>query len=108
LVLRVNESTALDGFKTDFGGGTSVETVFFSGLNVTTGGTLALGTVIGSALNTSLVASTLTGDASLEVPFSLTVQTGGTFYPRFAQALHTLGTATVFQGSYMTIDEVTN
>lgn len=105
LVLKCDDSTAADGIKFDFDGGSATMTAFAAGAAVLTGGAATPGTTVSSALATDLNWTVLTSETWITVRFSLTVNAAGTFIPRFAQNAHTTGTATVSRGSYMKMDD---
>lgn len=97
--LFLSDSTAADGAVIDFGGGTATATTF-----------IAMVTAFDTALNlssriatlsTTASASTFTGNGVFEVHGTIFVNAGGTFIPRFAQAVHTLGTLTLAKGSFI-------
>lgn len=104
-VIHCQDSLAIDGIKFDWQGGTAVETLFWDTLQLDAGGAVVLGVTLGNALNVALNLTTLTGESIVRMEFSITVQTAGTFSPRFAQNLHTLGTASILPGSYVVLSE---
>ena len=104
LILYVNDSLAADGLKVDFDGGTATMTSFRA--HGTVFDTALLLSTQTTALATDFTAATITGDAMVEVYFSLVCNAAGTFIPRFAQNAHTTGTATVYLNSHMKIDDM--
>jgi len=106
LVVYANDSVAAEGLAFDFAGGTCSITSFEAAFAATPPGSgLALGTLTSTALATALTATTATtGDACYVIEFSFVVNVPGTFIPRFAQASHTTGAATVRLGSYLWLE----
>lgn len=101
MVLFVSESTAVDGGKFDFGGGSATATDFRA--HGTVFDTALLLSTQTTALATDFAIATITGSAMVEIYFTLTVNAAGTFIPMFAQNSHSAGTLTVFRGSYMNL-----
>jgi hypothetical protein len=97
--LFLSDSTAVDGAKIDFNGGTATATTFIA--QVTAFDTaLNLSSQL-AALATGASASTFTGAGAFEVHGTIFVNAGGTFIPRFAQNAHTTGTLTLAKGSFI-------
>lgn len=105
LVIKCSDSTAAEGIKFDFNGGSATMTAFAAGAGIITGGTAVAGTTVSSALATALNWTTITNETWVAVEFSITVNAAGTFIPRFAQNSHTTGTATVSRGTYMEMND---
>jgi len=94
-----NDSTAADGLKFDFGGGsatfTSIEFAF-----VTAPPGVTLGTVQSTTSTTAITATTATTtDVVYQIYVTAVINAAGTFVPRFAQVAHSTGTATAKTGS---------
>jgi hypothetical protein len=99
--LFLSDSTAADGAKIDFGGGSATATDFRA--QVTAFDTaLNLSTQV-TSLTGAASASTFTGAGAFEVHGSFEPSSSGTFIVRFAQAAHTLGTLTLARGSHLTL-----
>lgn len=97
--LFLSDSTAADGAKIDFNGGTATATTFRA--QITAFDTaLNLSSQV-TALNTASSASTFTGAGAFEVHGTIFVNAGGTFIPQFAQANHSIGTLTLAKGSFI-------
>lgn len=109
LALRCSDSTAAEGLKVDFNGGTATMTAFNAGLTGNVQGATA-GTTVSAALAAALNLTAMngTGDHWLVFDVSLTVNAGGTFTPRFAQNSHSTGTATAAAGSYLWLEDSPN
>lgn len=101
LVVKANDSTAAEGIKFDFAGGTATMTSFWACAAQLVGGTVVLGTVISTSLAGVVNFTTITGETLIAIDFSLVVNGAGTLIPRFAQNSHAVGTATVELGSFM-------
>lgn len=106
LVVKCNDSTAAEGIKFTFGGGTATMTSFWAAASAPVGGTTVLGNAISTALGTTINYTTITGETIIEINFSMVVNAGGTFIPRFAQNSHTSGTATVELGSVIMVEDM--
>ena len=103
LCVFCEDSTAADGIKFDFDGGTATATDFRAqGTIFDTALQLSAQT---TALATDFSAATVTGASVFTADFTITVNAAGTFIPRFAQVAHTTGTATAFRGSYMLLQD---
>jgi hypothetical protein len=99
--LFLSDSTAADGAKIDFNGGTAAATdfraqvtAFDTALNLSTQVTTLAGTAS---------ASTFTGAGAFEIHGSFEPTGSGTFILRFAQNAHTVGTLTLARGSHITL-----
>lgn len=107
--LFVTESTAADGAKLDFAGGTAAATAFVASCVLTN----AVGTVLAqvnatsAALATSIniAAFTNTSVHTYRCVGSLTPSSNGTFILRAAQNAHTTGTLTMIRGSSIWIED---
>lgn len=99
MALRFSDSTAADGARFDFDGGTATATDF--GVNCQVYDSTLLHVIDTTALATDLVATTTTGASSIKCDGSFTVNAAGTFIPRAAQEAHSAGTLTVETGSYI-------
>ena len=105
MVLFVSESTAADGIKVDFDGGTATATDFRSHGTIFSSSALVLSTGV-SAIATDFTVATLTGDSLVEIYGTITVNGAGTFIPRAAQNGHTTGTLTVYRGGHIFVTDV--
>ena len=106
MVIYCVDSTAAEGLKFDFDGGTATMTSFRAhGTLFDTGLLLSTQT---TALATDFAAATVTGDSMFEVHFSFVVNGAGTFIPRFSQNTHAVGTATAYLGSYIQVSDSFN
>lgn len=101
--LFVSDSVAADGVKIDFDGGTATATDFRA--HAVIYDTALLLSTQTAALATDISVATVTGPALIEVSGSFTVNSGGTFIPRAAQAAHTSGTLTIELGSHIWIED---
>ena len=102
LVLYVSNSTAADGFRMDFDGGTCTATAFQAmGTIADTVSVRPLAAV--TSLSTDLVDATTTGSSIVTVSFTITVNAGGTLIPRFAMEADSGGTITLSRGSNLTL-----
>lgn len=88
-------STAADGFKIDFNGGSATATTFIAGSNT------ALLTGTSSSLVGTFSNGTLTGTNLVTISGTIIVNAGGTFIVRAAENTHTAGTLTLSTGSSM-------
>jgi hypothetical protein len=105
VILKCNDSTAADGIKLDFNGGTATMTSFWAAASEPVGGTTVLGTAISTSLAGVINWTTITGETVIEVNFSLVCNAAGTLIPRQAQNSHSTGTLTVELGSLMEVME---
>ena len=96
--LFMSDSLAADGAKIDFAGGTATETNF-RGQATAFDSALALSAHLDDLTDVAS-AATFTGGGNFEVHGSFEPSSTGTFIPRFAQAAHTTGTLTLYQGSH--------
>ncbi len=101
LVVKCNNSTAAEGIKFDFNGGTATVTSFWAAGNQLVGGTDVLGTGISTSLPGVINFTTITGETLIVIKFSLVTNAAGTFIPRFAENSSAAGTATVETGSFI-------
>lgn len=108
LTVFASDSTAVEGLKIDFDGGNATATSFVAGISGTPlGATIGVG--YSTAIATDLTATTATtADIAYNIPFTIEVNAGGTFIPRFAQVSHATGTATIRKNSYMSLKDCTN
>lgn len=109
LVVRCSDSTAADGIKFDFAGGTATMTTFNAGVVGNVQGATA-GTTVSAALATALTFTAMNGttDHWIVIEFSFVVNAAGTVIPRFAQNAHSAGTATAALGSYLQCEDMVN
>ncbi len=101
LVIKCNNTTATEGIKFDFNGGTATVSAFWAVASVSAGGTTVLGTVISTSLAGVMNFTTITGETLIVIEFSLVASGAGTVIPRFAENSTAVGTATVELGSFM-------
>ena len=110
MVIYASDSTAADGIKFDFNGGTATMTSF-EAYAMTSASTPP---TIGALESTSLAgvinwtSTGITGNVLYVFEISMVVNAAGTFIPRFAQDAHTVGTATVLLGSFLHLDDSAN
>jgi hypothetical protein len=104
LDIKCNNSTAGEGIKFDFNGGTATMTSFWAAASNPVGSTVA-GTVIATSLSGAMNYTTLTGENIIHLTFSLVVNAAGTFIPRFAENSTATGTATAELGSFMWVED---
>ena len=96
--LFVSDSTAAEGVKVDFGGGSATSTNFRA--HVTGNDTaLAISTQVTSLTGTTS-ADTFTDDGLIEMRDGFEPSDSGTLIPRFAQNTHVVGTLTLYRGSH--------
>jgi len=109
LYFRCSDSTAADGIKFDFNGGTATMTNFNAGVVANVQGATA-GVTVSAALATALTFTAMNGvtDHWIGVVVSMVVNAGGTFIPRFAQNAHSTGTATAALGSWELLEDSPN
>jgi len=105
LIVKCNNSTAAEGIKFDFNGGTATMTAFWAAGNQLIGGTNVLGSGISTSLAGVLNFSTITGETVIVIKVSFVVNAAGTVIPRFAENSTAIGTATVELGSFMTLNK---
>jgi hypothetical protein len=107
LVLFANNSVGAEGLQILLNGGTATVTSIEFGFPCTPVGA-TLGTSNATALATALTATVVaTGDQCYVVEGELVCNAGGTFIPAFAEVSHSLGTATVSNGSLRLFDSPT-
>lgn len=106
--IKCNNSTAAEGIKFDFNGGTATITSFWAAASEMVGGTTVLGTVISTSLAGVINYTTITGETLIEITISFVVNAAGTLIPRFAENSHAAGTATVELGSFIRLDDSPN
>ena len=104
VVLYANDSVAAEGLRFDFDGGTATMTSFRA--HGTLFDTALLLSTQTTALATDFNAATATGDSMFEAYFGFVVNVAGTVIPRFAQSVHTTGTATIYANSFMTCEDL--
>ena len=103
MALRFSDSTAADGARFDFDGGTATATDF--GVNCQVFDSALLVSLDATALATDLVATTTTGASKIVCDGSFTVNAAGTFIPRAGQEAASGGTLTVETGSYIWVED---
>lgn len=99
MVLFVSDSTAAEGAKFDFDGGTVTITNFRA--HGTLFDTALVLSTQSTALATDFAAATVTGAAMAEFYGTIEPSADGTFIPRAAQNSHVTGTLTVARGSHL-------
>lgn len=108
-VCKCNDSLAADGIKFDFGGGSASMTSFWAAASVFySGGTDTAVNLLGTALGALYNWSTITNETVIVIEITMQVNIGGTFIPRFAQNVHTSGTATAEKDSYLMLTPTSN
>jgi hypothetical protein len=109
LVIKCSDSTAADGIKFDFGGGSATMTSFAAGITANIQGA-TLGVTDSSALATAFTATAMngTGNHWIVIEFALVCNAAGTLIPRFAQNSHSTGTATLSANSKMIVKDMAN
>ncbi len=108
LVIKCNNTTATEGIKLDFAGGTATISAFWAAAAASVGGTTVLGTVISTSLAGVINFTTITGETLIVIEFSFVASGSGTLIPRFAENSTAVGTATVELGSYIRMDDSPN
>ena len=111
LVLFAANTTAADGIRVDFDGGTATATSFIAGWEMVPGNTLSTYVNFSStALATDLAISALssTSQRVLAISFSIVCNAAGTFIPRISEDTNGVGTLTVAAGSYMVLEDSPN
>lgn len=96
----VSNSTAADGFKVDFGGGSATFTNFVAGSNT------SLVTGVTTSSTSTFSNGSLTGSNLLTISGSIEVDSGGTIIIRAAENTHTVGTLTVMRGSSLVLTKM--
>lgn len=104
VVLFVADSTAADGIKVDFNGGSAAATDFRA--HATLFDTALLLSTQVTALATSISQATVTGNGMFECYGTFVPSSSGTFIVRAAQNAHTAGTLTIQRGSHLQIKDV--
>lgn len=104
LAFFVSDSTAADGAKFDFEGGSATATNFRAHCNLFDTA-LLLSTQV-TALATDMTQATMTGSSLFQCEGTFEPSGSGTFIPRFAQNAHTTGTLTLFRGSYIWFEDM--
>lgn len=106
-VILLQEATAGDGIKTDFGGGTATATSFGGSRDLTDATPTLKALTTLSALTDATTAASVatTGVMTARYSFSITVNAGGTIIPRFAKNSGTTGSAAILNGSNMVCKE---
>jgi hypothetical protein len=104
LVLYVSNSTAADGAKVDFDGGTATATNF-RGHATVFDSALLLSTQV-TDLATDISVTTITGNSKIEVDGSFEPSSNGTFVPRFAMNTAVSGTLTVYRGAHLVVKQM--
>ena len=99
--LKIANSTAADGIKVDFNGGTATITTFFAGASFI--GSVTAGVVVSEALDTDLTATVVTGTDMMIINGYIEVDGAGTFILRAAEVVDGGGTLTVGAGSWMAL-----
>ena len=99
--LKIANSTAADGIKVDFNGGTATITTFFAGASFI--GSVTAGVVVSEALDTDLTATVVTGTDMMIITGYIEVDGAGTFILRAAEVVDGGGTLTVGAGSWMAL-----
>jgi len=105
LVIKCNNSTAAEGIKFDFNGGSATVSAFWAVGSVSAGGTTVLGTVISTSLAGVINFTTITGETLIVIDFSFVASGNGTLIPRFAENSTAAGTATVELGSFQWVQD---
>lgn len=101
--LQVSNSTATEGVKFDFAGGTATATTFFAGAYAA--GSVTAGTVTSVSLAGVINYSVITGTDLVYFFGFLKVNAGGTIILRAAENSTALGTATLGAGSWMALND---
>lgn len=102
-VLQASNTTATEGIKFDFAGGTATATTFFMSANAI--GSVVAGTVTSTALSTALNYTTLTGTDYIILEGYLKVNAAGTLILRAAENTTAAGTVTIGAGSFIALDD---
>lgn len=104
LVIYCANSTAADGAKFDFDGGSATATNFR--VHGTGFDSALVASTQTSALATDIAAATITGDSMFTFEGSFEPSASGTLIPRFACNADTTGTLTVYRGSHLIVTEI--
>jgi hypothetical protein len=102
-VIFASDSTAADGAKLDFNGGSAGATNFRMHCVLSDTTTTVVNSNQVTALSSAFSVATLTGAAQWACQGTLVPSSSGTFIVRGAQNAHTAGTLTFSRGSYMSI-----
>lgn len=105
-VLQVSNSTAGEGAKIDFNGGTATATTFF--VTAQTVGTNTPGTVTATALATALNWPSVTGTNYVYLDGYIKVNAAGTLVLRAAENSTSTGTLTIGAGSWIALEDTVN
>lgn len=110
LILIANNSTAAEGLKFDFNGGSATVSSIAFGFGSAPAASVTFGTLTSTAIGTAVTVTTATtADLIYTVNFSFVCNGSGTIIPRFAEnSAHTSGTATVRANSYLRADVSAN
>lgn len=109
MAVKCVNSTATEGLKFDFNGGTATMTGFWAGAGIlASGGTDVVGTSISTSLAGVVNFTTFTGESVVIFEISLVCNAAGTLIPRFAENTTAVGTATVRLGSYLWLEDSPN
>ncbi len=108
MVVKCNNSTAAEGVKFDFNGGSATMTSFWAAASEQVGGTTVLGTAISTALNGVINYTTITGETIIVIYVSFVVNAAGTIIPRVAEDSTAIGTLTAELGSYWIMQDSSN
>jgi hypothetical protein len=103
-VLYCANSTASDGAKFDFDGGSATATNFR--VHGTAFSSALSASAQSSALATDHTITTVTGDNMIEFNGSFEPSSDGTFIPRFAENVDAGGTLTIYRGSNLILTEI--
>jgi hypothetical protein len=105
LVLQsVSNTTAAEGVKFDFGGGTATATSFVAAVTGSNG-TLVAGTTRVTSLTDAINFTTVTGTCTIIVEATLVCNAGGTLIIRAAEDTTATGTVTVGAGSNLSAND---
>lgn len=96
----VSDSTAAEGGKIDFAGGSATFTNFIAGSNS------VLVTTVTTANTGTFSNATITGNNLITISGTATINAGGTFIVRAAQNTHALGTLTMSRGSRLMLNKL--
>lgn len=102
--LKLGNSTAAEGCKIDFDGGSATATTFEMAV-LGTNGTITPGVTASTALATDLTFTSTTDPDYIYLQGFLKVNGGGTFILRFAENTSVVGTATLYAGSWIALED---
>lgn len=110
LIVIANNSTAAEGLKFDFNGGSATVSSIAFGFGSAPAATVTFGTLTSAAIGTAITTTVATtADLIYTINFSFVCNGSGTIIPRFAEnSAHTTGTATVRVNSYLRADVSAN